>query len=53
MLNCMPHALFHRSMNRICDTWNTLPDTYLVEASYVNTFKSQLDSIDLRKHCIF
>ena len=39
-------------INRICDIWNLLPDT-AVEASDVNTFKSRLDSIDLRKHCIF
>ena len=40
-------------MNRICDDiWNMLPDT-AVEASNVNTFKSRLDSIDLRQQCIF
>ena len=39
-------------INHICDFWNLLPDT-VVEATNVNTFKSRLDSIDLRKQCIY
>jgi len=38
-------------INRICDIWNMLPDT-VAETYNVNTFKSRLDSIDLRQHCI-